>query len=569
MLHFLPRRAALLFSLLVAASGAQSQAQTTPSWSTATRAGSRWSNQDETVTGAVDAAGNLYRVGIFAGTRVVGSTTLTSAGGYDAYLAKYAPSGALAWVRQLGSAGQDAATNVALDAAGNVYLTGSFTSSLDLGNHVTLAGNEGNIDQRNITQLFVARFSPQGVAQWARQSTVDPDNLVGSSGLVVDASGTVAVAGLCHGRIGVGPTTATLPNPAKHGSFLARFNGATGELLTLTPAYWYSRTGQAGMELPTLSLAPNGDYYLVLQQSYDQDLQLGSTSLPSTGSSNLVAVRLGAAGAVAWVQRTDLGASPYRFYDHQSRADATGNLYLAGSFDGQIQNGRATVASRGDYDAFLLKYSPQGQVEWLHTDGGPGPDRWANLDLDAQGNVYVTGSFAQTASVGTTALTSAGGTDVAVASYSPQGQLRWVQRAGGPGNDGGYFLGLDARTDVHVLGSFADGSVFGPVVLGSSAAAGELFVGVLQNSVLGTRVGVEPRALSGLYPNPATTQVHLPGLAAGTRVQLLDPLGRLARETQVSGTGQVSVQGLRPGLYTLHATTAQGRPCSGKLVVSE
>ena len=59
----------------------------------------------------------------------------------------------------------------------------------------------------------------------------------------------------------------------------------------------------------------------------------------------------------------------------------------------------------------------------------------------------------------------------------------------------------------------------------------------------------------------------MPGLPAGTGVQLLDALGRVARETTVSAAAQVSVLGLRPGLYTLRATDARGQQLSARLAV--
>ncbi|WP_375438271.1 hypothetical protein [uncultured Hymenobacter sp.] len=39
-----------------------------------------------------------------------------------------------------------------------------------------------------------------------------------------------------------------------------------------------------------------------------------------------------------------------------------------------------------------------------------------------------------------------------VEAYTPQGQLRWAQRAGGSGSDAGSHIGLDASGEVRVLG---------------------------------------------------------------------------------------------------------------------
>jgi hypothetical protein len=45
----------------------------------------------------------------------------------------------------------------------------------------------------------------------------------------------------------------------------------------------------------------------------------------------------------------------------------------------------------------------------------------------------------------------------------------------------------------------------------------------------------------GLYPNPASVQVHLPSLLAGTNVQIIDKLSRMARQAQVMPGATISV----------------------------
>lgn len=112
---------------------------------------------------AIDGAGNSYQAGRFTSTTVIGGTTLVSQGYDDGFLAKFTPTGVLAWVYRIGSAGADGASGVALDAAGNIYVVGSFGGPLTLSPTLALTGSGG---------LYVVRFSPQGVPEWARQSTM-------------------------------------------------------------------------------------------------------------------------------------------------------------------------------------------------------------------------------------------------------------------------------------------------------------------------------------------------------------------------------------------------------------
>ena len=71
----------------------------------------------------------------------------------------------------------------------------------------------------------------------------------------------------------------------------------------------------------------------------------------------------------------------------------------------------------------------------------------------------------------------------------------------------------------------------------------------------------------GIYPNPATGYVSLPALLPGSRVQFVDALGGLVRTASVTALGQLSVQGLSPGLYTLRTTDGQGRILAGRVTV--
>ena len=73
---------------------------------------------------------------------------------------------------------------------------------------------------------------------------------------------------------------------------------------------------------------------------------------------------------------------------------------------------------------------PAPSYRWVRTGGGPGLDRSDWVALDGAGNVYVAGRFEQTATFGPTTLVSQGDWDVFLAKYDPQGQLQWVRGAG-------------------------------------------------------------------------------------------------------------------------------------------
>ncbi len=203
-------------------------------------------------------------------------------------------------------------------------------------------------------------------------------------------------------------------------------------------------------------------------------------------------------------------------------------------------------------------------MQWVQPSGGPGADRLSSVALDAAGNPYVTGLFSNVARFGATTLTSAGSQDISVAAYTPQGQTRWTQQAGGPGSDAGSHIGLDASGEVRVLGYFAGTCAFGSYSLNTSAIS-ESFLARLGSGPLATRPS-QPIPVS-LYPNPATTAVRIPSVPVGNQVQLLDAVGRITRTLLVGTDATVSLQGVTPGLYMVRATDAQGQQYTGRLVV--
>src|SRR5262249_11831889 len=115
-----------------------------------------------------DPVGNIYVAGYFSGTVAFGTITLTSAGGFDAYIAKMDPSGDFTWVSQLGGASADYAYGVGVDDSGNVYATGSFTSSASFslngvasGASLTAVGGQGE-------DAFVAKLDSGGNPLWVK-----------------------------------------------------------------------------------------------------------------------------------------------------------------------------------------------------------------------------------------------------------------------------------------------------------------------------------------------------------------------------------------------------------------
>jgi hypothetical protein len=519
-------------------------AQSAPTWQSARVVGYTFTIINATV---VDLAGNTYHVGQSSAGAVLSGTSLPNVGETDVFVAKYTPSGTQAWVRYFGSTERDAASGVAVDAAGNVYVTGYFEDTIALGNNQVLVGNPVPPSR----SMFVIRYSPQGSLEWAQQDIPTFNNSVGSSNIATDANGSVYVAGHFFRGLRIGPFSINIPSTGNGGGFLARFSTSTGAVQSLSRSYYYDLANNFGIFSPQLAVTATGKAYVLI--NFRQNIIVDSNTLTSRGNVDVLVVKHNELGTVEWAQQ--LGGSNEEQVAN-GVADITGNLYLAGSFNSVAQFDTTTLTSRGDRDAFLAKYSPQGGLMWAQVGAGPGADRWNNVGLDGAGNPYVTGDFAGTAQFGQRTLTSSGSFNVLTAAYTPQGQVRWVQQAGGSGSDSGSFIGCDAQGTVYVRGCFVGSASFVPFTLTTATTNNEIFLGRLVNTLLGVK---SARSLPlSLYPNPITASTTATGIPAGSQVQLLDAVGHIAHSSISSLGGTISLLGVALGLYIVRATDVQG-----------
>jgi hypothetical protein len=145
-----------------------------------------------------DSKGRIYFSGEFSRTLQLGSTTLTSAGSYDLFLAKATSAGRVLWAISMGGAGVETGPEVETDPDGNSYLTATFSGTARVGNHtLTTTGARG---------AFVAKVSPAGQVLWVVQST---DSGFATLGELSLGPNTVNVLGRFAGTAHFGPFTLT------------------------------------------------------------------------------------------------------------------------------------------------------------------------------------------------------------------------------------------------------------------------------------------------------------------------------------------------------------------------
>jgi hypothetical protein len=432
--------AAAIISLLVVGSTAHAQSL---AW--AKQAGGL--DIDEARGIAVDAAGNTYVTGIFSkplacpfcgnpatfGTGQPNPVVLIPVlGTQDIFIAKYDPNGLLLWARGAGGGGPDEGYGIAVDAAGNSYVTG-LTGAADFGDGVTFPG----------VGVFVAKYDTDGHAQWV--AAPQPAGI--GFAIAVDSSGNTYATGYA-------------PDPILGGSVVTTWKvSANG-----TPVWSRQATGNYFGGGASIAVDAVGNSYVTGGLFGGIALfgpgEPNQTPLTDTGGGGQMFVaKYDSAGNLVWAKQSAdlLGLA----YGVGIDVDSDGNGYVVGTGTTVLGQGEPNETAAGG-DNFLAKYNSSGQLVWAKSMIGR-PAGVHGVAVDTAGRVFITGGFAGALTFAPgepNHITLLGASDVFVARYEPDGAFNWVRQA--CCSTSGLAIAVDGSSNLFVAGIFLGDTTFGP-----------------------------------------------------------------------------------------------------------
>lgn len=481
---------------------------------------------------ATDAAGNVFLAGSFYGSLRLGSLNLTGSGG-NLFVAKWSPSAGFVWAQATNNptgSGRVDVRGLAVQG-GSVYVTGFKYSDPTTFGPITVTG-------QGISCGFLAKLTDAGNTgsfTWA-QALNGADVLP----VAVAVQGSnVYVSGNFNGTLTVGASALTNQRPSGSEMFVAKLTDAGG-----SATEGWARRGGGLAQVQGLAVSGNAVYVAGIISGAPTDF--GATTLPNTssgfGTDGFVAklADAGSTGSFTWVQGIGGGG-----YEYVRALAARGNdVYLAGAFGSptttfgslSLANAQGGIGTTpAPLDAYVAKLRDAGSTAsfaWALRAGGNDADEVRALALSGP-NVLITGyQLSPSADYGSTTLTSSGLGGLFVARVNDAGssaQFAWAQSAATNANFPAECLTVYGP-NVYVSGGFRGTATFGSYTLTTTASPQAGYLASLLDATLLAAVPASPAVPLTAFPNPAHGTLAVQLPAPLlARCTLLDALGRPVR----------------------------------------
>ncbi|MCK9150615.1 SBBP repeat-containing protein [Methanobacterium alcaliphilum] len=370
------------------------------------------SNYDFGYSIAVDNAGNIYITGATSSDdfpTTTGAFQKTWGGAGDAFLVKLTPNNQgtndLKYSTYIGGSGDETAYGLAIDNAGNVYITG-YTDSTDFPTTLSAyqTSNAGYLD------VFVVKLTPnnQGLNDLKYSTYLGGSNRDCGYGITIDNQGNIYVTGYTWSQT----TQWEIGFPTTMGAYQTTKKGMSDVFITkispnsqgITDLKYSTYLGESGDDVGQgITIDNAGNIYITgYTDSTDFPTTVGAYQTTLKGMYDAIIVKLtpNNQGLNDLKYSTYLGGTNID-YGWSISSDNEGNIYIGGYTYSEdyptTPDAYQTTKNGGSssFDAFISKLTLNSQsandLKYSTYLGGSRDDYGYSINVDPAGNIYITG----------------------------------------------------------------------------------------------------------------------------------------------------------------------------------
>lgn len=495
-----------------------------------------------------DSLGNTFVTGTFRDSIQFGPVKLISTGNsQNIFIVKYSSSMNVLWAKSYGGANIDNVTAIKTDFSGNIYVTGTFYSSITF-DSITVTIPVAN-------SIFITKLNSTGNALWVKADTTS-GNEFQPTGLKLDVSNNIYIAGYFAGTANFGNnfTLTSINHPLLMSPtidiFIAKYNN--------NGICQWAKKGGSYQEDRCFSLAVTNGGNAYITGFYGQDATFsGSTLIYNGGGVDAFIAGYNNSGTLILLK--SVTSNEYEA-GYGISLDATGNIYITGLSDGATLFDTTVITPHGSYDMFIAKYNSSGNIQWVTNTLSTQWEQGRQVLVDGSGNVYVGGEFYSfgTSSFPGINFTSKGYYDPFVAKYNHEGEFQWAQRGGSYQYDYLNGMALSDSGKVIITGTYGDSARFGNFFLSHSGSptGTDYYIGKLRSDINTYSVTGLP-ACAGAATT-VTYKVNIPFNSGNIfTAQLSDSKGRFINAVNI-GTLSSTVSGTISAIIPINTPTGTG-----------
>jgi hypothetical protein len=356
---------------------------------------------------------------------------------YDYFIAKFRTDGKIEWGTYFGGNGKDYAYGVSCDPSENIIVVGNSTSdglATPGAFQTTVLGN---------ADIVIAKFTTTGLLSWSTyMGGANPEN---ARTAVCDAQGNIYCAGPTSSAIGIATPGAYQSQLA--GTFddtwIAKFSPSGNRIWST----YYG--GEKNDRAHAINLDVSGNLYVTGTAESLTGVATAGSFLPAYagGETDAYLAKFDTSGHMIWA--TYYGGS-WADRARGVQTDSQGYVYLSGftesdtgiatpgSFQQSWSAGYEAPGDRAE-DAFIVKFSSDGQRKWGTYYGGDKAEELWGMTLDRKMKViYIVGSTKSNGKIAygiPLQAVKGGGEDGFIAKFYLDGNIEWGSYWGGPASE--------------------------------------------------------------------------------------------------------------------------------------